>query len=1430
MTASELLADFSRRGVQLWADGDEVRCRAPKGVLTPEMRAVLSEEKAEILALLRQRTDEDRDSPLPTIVPAPEQRHLPFPLTDLQQAYWVGRSGAFELGNVACHYYQEFDHIGMDLERLTLAWQRLIERHDMLRAVVLPDGQQQILEEVPPYQIEVLDLRGQDSPAVSSQLEALRRRMSHQVLPTDQWPLFEIRATRLDDERTRQHISFDQLIGDAWAYHLLIKELWQLYQDPEVPLAHLELSLRDYVLAEAELRDSEVHQRSLEYWRRRLPTLPPAPELPLAKSPASVTDQRFVQRSARLEPDTWRRLKTRTGLTPTVVLLAALAEVLALWSKSPRFTINVPRFSRLPLHPQVNDIVGQLASFSLLEVDNSSQETFEVRARRLQKQLWEDLDHRHASGVQVLRELARTRAGARGAMMPVVFTSALNLGSIVSNFGENVYSISQTPQVWLDHQVWEADEALLFNWDAVEELFSDGLLDDMFAAYCGLLQRLAQDEASWQETTRQHLVPEEHLALRAAINATETPVPEELLHDLFAAQVAKQPQQPAVVAAGKTLTYAELDARSNQLGRWLRQEGARPNTLVAVVMEKGWEQVVAVLAALKAGAAYLPLDPELPRERLWYLLENGEVEVVLTQSGVDQRLEWPGGVQRLCVDDDEQWKDVDDHALEPVQGPDDLAYVIYTSGSTGKPKGVMIAHRGAVNAIVHTNQSFAVGPQDRVLASTALHHDMSVYDVFGILAAGGAIVMPAAEGARDPAHWAELMRREGVTLWNSVPALMEMLLEHAAGRPELLPRSLRLAFLGGDWIPVTLPGRLEALVEGAQVVSVGGPTETTLWNIWYLIEAVDPDWKSIPYGRPIANTRYHVLNEALEDCPTWVPGQLCCAGIGLAKGYWRDEEKTRASFITHPRTGERLYQTGDLGRYLPDGNIEFLGREDSQVKIRGQRIELGEIEAALAQQPAVRAAVVAAVGEEQGRKRLVAYVVPERELTPEARELQGFLTENMNLPKDDGQQQLEGVLLDPVERLEFKLRQPGLRREGDRPHTQLVKPELDETLVKMHAERRSHRKFLQEPIPFEQFSELLGCLRQIELEGLPKYRYASAGGLYPVQTYIYVKPDRVKGLDSGTYYYHPREHRLVLLSDDAHIDRNIYDPFVNRPIFDEAAFSIFLIGQLSAIAPMYGGWSRDFCMIEAGLIAQLLETSAPAQQIGLCQIGGFNSSSSFDQVRPLLALEESHLYLHSLLGGRIDTSRPEASHTSGWSSASSRVPQSKTESAFVGELRRHLQEKLPDHMVPAAFVLLEALPLTPNGKVDRRALPAPGQARPEQESAFVQILGVEQVGIHDDFFELGGDSLLAAKVISRVREEFQVELPLRRLFDEPTVARLVEVVAQSQGKQEETPIKRRIHGRNAEHLLAGLDGCSDESVDSLLSDLLAETEASQDEP
>ncbi|WP_165956337.1 non-ribosomal peptide synthetase, partial [Streptomyces hainanensis] len=1288
---------------------------------------------------------------------------------------------------MSTHAYLEFEGVGLDLERYVLAWRRVIDRHEMLRAVMDPvRNEQRILAEVPLFEPVVVDLRGVDAAGVEAGLLGVRERLSHEVRPADVWPLFEVVVSLLDGGRVRVHISVDALISDFASGRILFRELSRFYEDPDVELPVLGVSFRDYVLAEAAIEGTELWERSREYWWGRLGELPAAPDLPMVKDPGTVVFPRFVRHEARLDAGTWSRLKTRaaqSGLTPTGLLLAAYAETLASWSRTAHLTLNVPRINRLPLHPQVNEVMGEFASFTLLEVDNREREPFEVRARRLQERLWNDLSHQYVSGVRVLRELMRRQGGMDRALMPVVLTSTLALSRDERTALEReltpVHAISQTPQVWMDYQVEEREGALLFNWDVVEELFPEGMVGDMFAAHHTLLQNLADDDRLWSASDLR-LLPQEQAERRALSAGPERPIEKALAQDFFLEQVGRRPDQVAVVTSGRSVTYRELRHEANQVAWWLRDQGVRPGSLVGIVMDKGWEQVVAAYGVLFSGAAYLPIDPGAPAERLVGLLERGEVRVVLTQSHLNTSLPWPEGIERLCLDQPLP-DDLDGTAVpEPVRGGDDLAYALFTSGSTGQPKGVMIGHRGLVNALQETMREFRITDTDRALGLTALHHDMSLFDVFGVLGAGGTLVLPDAGRVRDAAHWAELIAAHGVTVWNSVPAMMEMLLEHVGSEDRALS-SLRTVFLGGDWIPMSVPSRLSVVAPGAELVSVGGPTETTLWNIWYRVGELDSDWSSIPYGRPIANTRYHVLNERLEACPEWVTGEMYVAGVGLARGYWRDEERTAAAFVTHPVTGERLYRTGDLGRWRPEGVLEFMGRADFQVKIRGMRIELGEIETQLAAHPEVTNAVVVPVThpDRPGYHALTAYLTTSHHGSARLTAAQaGDFTDT---------RMRRVALRDPLERAEFKLTQPGIRREPDRDRVPLLTPTTDDALVDRYLHRRSDRTFLDQPVGLQEFSDCLNCLYQIEVDGLPKYRYPSGGGLYPVQTYVYVAPGGVDGVPAGAYYYNAREGTLVLLDEHATVDRDIHAAH-NHALFEASAFSLFFVGETAAVEPMYGDLARDLCLMESGYMGQLLMTWAADNEIGLCPVGDMD----FRRITELFRLRDSHVFLHGMLGGRVD--RTATRHIAlDIADQETTVPQGT-------EIREWLRDRLPEHLIPASFILLDALPLTANGKVDRRNLPAPSlladatgneavDARTPTESRLAAIwkdlLDVPQVGIHDNFFELGGQSIVATRLVARIRTEFQVEIALRDVFESRTVAGLALVIDQHRVAQSE---------------------------------------------
>ncbi|MFI9362720.1 amino acid adenylation domain-containing protein [Kitasatospora sp. NPDC053057] len=899
------------------------------------------------------------------VLPAdPEHRLDPFPLTDVQRAYWLGRGEDFVLGGTGCHFYREYDVPDLDVARLEAAVDRLVRRHEMLRAVIDERGEQRILPEVPHYRVIVTDA-GSDPEAA---FQDLRDTASHQRFDPASWPLFAIRAVRAG-ERTRLGIGMDNIVLDALSILTFYAELGALYEDLERELPPAGVSFRDYVLGAAP--DPAALATAREYWTRQLPVLPPAAQLPLAIDPSEVHRPRFTRRQTVIGAAQWRPIAERArehGLTPSAVLLTAFAEVLGRWSSRADLTLNLTLFDRQDVHPDIANVLGDFTSLLLVAARPQPGESWLPRARRVQQELWDALDHREVSAVRVLRDLARYQ-GEPGTTMPVVFTSALGVGGEPDSglFGDYVWGVSQTPQVWLDHQVTEAPGGgVRLNWDAVEELFPDGLLDEMFAAYLRLLDWLGWGD--W-DAPAPDLLPDGQRRTRTRVNATGTEAPDQLLHTRFFQRALEQPHRIALRWGDDgQLAYGELADRALRLAAMLTERGVGRGEPVAVTLPKGPDQIAAVLGVLAAGAAYLPVgvdQPAVRRERIHHL---AGVRLVVTDQAGKTASTWSDSLRPIVTDD---LGTVEPAAAPAETDPDQLAYVIFTSGSTGDPKGVEITHRAAANTVTDVNERYAIGEDDRVLAVSALDFDLSVYDVFGLLSAGGSVVLIEEESRRDARRWLELVRRHEVTVWNTVPALLDMLLVVAEGTEP--PASLRLALVSGDWVGLDLPGRLSAQRPGCRFVALGGATEAAIWSNAFEVAEVEPGWRSIPYGHPLRNQRYRVVDELGRDCPDWVAGELWIGGAGVARGYRGAPALTDAQFIT--LGGERWYRTGDLGRYWPDGTLEFLGRADQQVKIRGHRIELGEIEAALKDHPGVGQAAVTVVGEAAARQ-LAAAVVP----------------------------------------------------------------------------------------------------------------------------------------------------------------------------------------------------------------------------------------------------------------------------------------------------------------------------------------------------------------------------------------------------------------------------------------------------------------------
>jgi amino acid adenylation domain-containing protein len=919
------------------------------------------------------------------ITPEPDKRFQPFGLTDLQLAYLVGRSPAVPLGGTGCHVYWEFlSDTPLSVARLEEAWNQLVLSHDMLRAVFSADAGQCVQPAVPPTRIAVHDWRAAPEAAAAG-LAALRDRMAHEVFDPARWPLFRIELSHAA-EGSRLHVSIDLLIVDVLSLFGLLRQWGRLYADPAAMITPPAVFFRDYVGYLARRQGGAEHARALAFWRDELPQLPDAPALPRARPDEALAGARFLRRRGELPPAAWNRLQAAAracGATPAAVIAAAFGATLAHWTRAD-VALNVTVYDRRSLHPEIHRVIGDFTSTILLPIGSDGAEGFAARARAVAADLARRLEHTAVSSVEALRRFGL------GRRVPFVLTSMLGYDPVIgaddgiTSLGRLDYGVTQTPQVLLDAQIYTEGGRLVFTWDSVEEAFSDGLIAAMFEAYAETIAWLAQPEADWGRSATQAIAACE-AARRDAINATEMPVAADLLHEPLLRAALAAPDVPAVIAPDGSWSRGDLVCQAMAIAAAIPPPGR--DELVVVALDKGALQIAAVLGVMIAGGAYLPLDPGLPAARFRRLVERGEARTVVTTGHLAMQLSLPEGVTIVAAE-----------ALPPAALPaalpprragiGDLAYVLFTSGSTGEPKGVMIDHRAALNTVLDINRRFAVGPHDRILGLSALGFDLSVYDIFGPLAAGGALVLPDPAHIRDPDRLTALVASAGVTVWNSVPMFLDLLVAAEPAREALA--ALRLVLVSGDWVPLRLPGALAAIAPQARLVALGGATEAAIWSIFHEVGPLDPAWRSVPYGRPLANQSFQVLDAAMMPCADGEEGELYIGGIGVARGYWRDAARTAAAFVTDARTGQRLYRTGDMGRWR-DGMIEFLGRQDGQVKIGGHRIELGEVEMAALSHAGIGHAIAVAAAAGGGRRQLHLFVTGAGGTAPAPGRLQAHL-------------------------------------------------------------------------------------------------------------------------------------------------------------------------------------------------------------------------------------------------------------------------------------------------------------------------------------------------------------------------------------------------------------------------------------------------------
>lgn len=888
----------------------------------------------------------DAGGTLPAVDPG-----TPFPLAPMQHAYWIGRSHSHAFGGVAAHLYIEFDGGTLDPERFREAVRALLRLHPMLRVRVLPDGTQ-LIGEPHPDTVAVHDLRDADPDAVAAELARRRHEGSHRSLPIEDGGVLRAELTLLPGGGSRVHLDVDMIAADAMSYRVLVDDLARLYRgespaEPAVTFPALSAARTARTATAADLA----------WWRERIPHLPGPPELPLTDAalrgetvPESVRLHHAVDAAdrARLERHAHRR-----GVTPAAAVAAVFAEAVGAWSGSPRFLLTVPLFDRDPVHPDVERVVGDFTSSLVVSVDLSEPKTLAERAADMRVALHEAAAHGSVGGLDVLRELSRERG--EPVVSPVVFTSALGLGELFSPavtevLGDPAWIVSQGPQVLLDAQVTELAGSLLLNWDVRASDLEPGVARAMFGYYRALLDLLIAGD--WDRPAPDPVTAE----VRQRRAATERPLPatalfDGTLHGHFLAAAASRADAPAVIDEHRTRTHAETADEARRIAGALAAAGVGPGDTVVLDLPKGGDQVVAALGVLTAGAAYVPIAPAQPQARRDRIVRVARPAAVLT----DRPEHWAGA--EFAVLDPAAARAAEPAGPVPVD-PESLAYVLFTSGSTGLPKGVEVPHRAAVATLTDLVGRYELGAGDRTLQVSSLEFDLSVFDIFAPLAAGGAVVVPGDDDAGTRADtWARLLRERSVTVLNCVPSILGMLLDLAP-----LPPALRVIVMGGDKVDVSLLHRVAAQLPDCRVAGLGGTTETAIHSTVCEAPDVPAGAAFVPYGVPLDGVRCRSVDATGRDRPDLVPGELWIGGAGVAAGYRADPERTADRFVE--RDGVRWYRTGDLVRYLPGGFLDFLGRADHLVKIRGYRVELGEVEAGLLGLDGVTGAVAWSDGRE----------------------------------------------------------------------------------------------------------------------------------------------------------------------------------------------------------------------------------------------------------------------------------------------------------------------------------------------------------------------------------------------------------------------------------------------------------------------------------
>lgn len=837
----------------------------------------------------------------------------------------------------------------LDIKKFEEVIKELIKRHESLRSSfhVNEGGIMQKIhksDEVA-FKLQILKKRDEDN------LEDIVQDFI-QPFYLEQSPLFRIALVELGPDENMVLIDMHHIVSDALSMKILAKDFLKLYSGDK--LDNLDIQYKEYSLWQNRLSQKQDYKKQEEFWCKLFENSRPVLNLPTDYARPRVKSYKGDNLRFEIGENEVLELKKiarENNSTLFMVLFSVYVIMLSKFSGQEEVVAGIPMAVRR--RKEFEEIMGIFANTLPFVARIDGEMNYIDLLQQIRQMTLDMHENQDFQFEDLVEKLNIKRDLSREPLYDVVFTfqNADNQEAEVEDFLVEEYeSKYKTSKFDLKLIGIEYEKSILFELEYATDLFKQETAEKIRGMYEQILRQIIQSDRILIKHIDILEEKEREWILNEYNNTSIHFENEKTINRLFEEQVEKTPENMAVILGNEKISYRQLNEKANRLARMLVEQGAGKGTVVSIMLERSIDLIVGIIAILKSGAAYVPVDPAYPVDRVNYILKNSHSELLIVEKSFKHADEVYG---RVLTIDSEMLNNYSNNNLEARNDKWDIAYIIYTSGSTGTPKGVIITHEAAVNTLIDINTKFNIKEADRLALISSICFDLSVYDIFGALIYGAGVVI--IKDRLNPKEMREVVERENISVWNTVPSIMEMFVDSMES--ELEHQQLRLVLLSGDWIPLNLPGKIKKYFPEAQTISLGGATEGSVWSIYFPINKVEANWRSIPYGMPLANQKMYILDKYQNLLPVGVPGDIYIGGIGVAKGYMNDPEKTNTSFFNHKSLGY-IYRTGDMGVLKVEGYIEFLGRNDNQVKIRGYRIELGEVENCMLDIEGVKEAVV----------------------------------------------------------------------------------------------------------------------------------------------------------------------------------------------------------------------------------------------------------------------------------------------------------------------------------------------------------------------------------------------------------------------------------------------------------------------------------------